>query len=247
MLDARPLEKGEAVLNVTLGAEGTSVRVVVGPRLEGEARSLAELFRRGAVERHLRVDLNAERIVVEIPIQIDQILCWIRGLCFVNGTVIKRTTLGGQTIDLPVCNATVEVYEVDPFWIILPKLPKPIIDRLRDIIINPIPLPDPPPDPLPGPFPGPFPPDPGPGPDPFFANPKPAIPQRFAIGAAQSLAPRAEMAGAMDGLRSATSLQFAARTASDLEFRRSLLDHLELIRPIFRSEMPLQHCSVDAA
>jgi hypothetical protein len=75
LLDARPLEKGEAVLNVTLGAEGTSVRVVVGPRLEGEARSLAELFRRGAVERHLRVDLNAERLAVEIPIQIDQILC----------------------------------------------------------------------------------------------------------------------------------------------------------------------------
>jgi hypothetical protein len=233
LLDDRLLEKGEAVLNVTLGAEGTSVRVVVGPRLEGEARSLAELFRRGAVERHLRVDLNAERLAVEIPIQIDQILCWIRGLCAVNGTVIKRTTLGGQTIDLPVCNATVEVYEVDPFWIILPKLPKPIIDRLRDIIINPIPLPDPPPDPLPGPFPGPFPPDPGPGPDPFFANPKPAIPQRFATSAAQSLAPQAEIAGALDGLRSATALQFAARTASDLEFRRSLLDHLELIRPIF--------------
>jgi hypothetical protein len=73
LLDDRLLEKGEAVLNVTLGAEGTSVRVVVGPRLEGEARSLAELFRRGAVERHLRVDLNAERLAVEIPIQIDQI------------------------------------------------------------------------------------------------------------------------------------------------------------------------------
>src|SRR5262249_54019455 len=39
--------------------------------------------------------------------------------------------------------------------------------------------------------------------------------------------------GALDGLRSATTLQFAARTASDLEFRRALLDHVELIRPIF--------------
>ena len=238
LLDVKPLENGEAVLRVALGAEGTNVRVVVGPRLAAEAASLPELFRRGAIERHLRVDLNAGRLTVEVPIQIDQILCWIRGLCFVNGTVIKRTTLGGQTIDLPVCNATVEVYEVDPFWIILPKLPKAIIDGLREIIINPIPLPDPQPDPLPGPFPGPFPPDPGPGPDPFFADPRPAIPKRFAPTgitgeAGPSLAPRAEAAGAMDALRSATALQFAARAASDLDFRRALLDHVELIRPIF--------------
>jgi hypothetical protein len=233
LLDAKPLEKGEAVVHVPLGAEGTNVRVVVGPRLEGEAQSLAELNRRGGIERHVRVDLNAAALTVEIPIQIDKILCWLRSLCFVNGTVIKRTTLGGQTIDLPICNATVEVYEVDPFLIILPKLPTPIIDRLRDIIINPIPLPDPIPDPLPGPFPGPFPPDPRPGPDPIFASSAPAIPKRFAIEAAQRLSPRAEASGALDGLKSATTLQFAARTASDLDFRRLLIDHIDLIRPIF--------------
>jgi hypothetical protein len=184
LLDARPVDKGEASLRVQLGAEGTNVRVLVGPRLEGDARSIAELLRRGAIERHVRVDPNARRLGVDITVQIDHIICWILGLCFVNGTVIKRTTLGGQVIDLPVCNATVEVYEVDPIWIILPKLPKSVIDRLREIIINPIPLPDPPPDPLPGPFPGPFPPDPGPGPDPFFANPAPVIPKRFAEAAA---------------------------------------------------------------
>jgi hypothetical protein len=153
LLDVKPLENGEAVLRVTLGAEGTNVRVVVGPRLAAEAASLPELLRRGAIERHLRVDLNAGRLTVEIPIQIDQILCWIRGLCFVNGTVIKRTTLGGQTIDLQVCNATVEVYEVDPFWIILPKRPKRSSTVVRDHH-QPIPLPDLQPDPLPGPFPG---------------------------------------------------------------------------------------------
>jgi hypothetical protein len=232
LLDAKPLQQGEAALRVQLGTEGTSVRVLIGPRLEGEARSMGELLRRGAIERHVRVDLNARRVAVEIPVQIDHILCWILGLCFVNGTVVKRTTIGGQTIDLPVCNATVEVYEVDPIWIILPKLPQSIIDRLREIIINPIPLPDPSPEPLPGPFPGPFPPDPPPGPDPFFANPRPAIPRRFAIEPAPSISVREQAAGALDGLKSATTLQFAARAASDLEFRRTLLDHADLIRPI---------------
>src|SRR5205823_8612311 len=67
---------------------------------------------------------------------------------------------------------------------------------------------------------------------PFFANPRPAIPQRFAIEATPRLAPRAEAANALDGLRSATALQFSARAASDLDFRRVLLDHVDLIRPI---------------
>lgn len=233
LLDAKPLEKGEAVVHVPLGAEGTNARILVGPRLEDEARTLPELFRRGALERHLRVDLDAGELVVEFPIQLDKILCWLLSLCFVNGTVLKRTTIGGQTIDLPVCNATVEVYEVDPFLIVLPKLPKSVIDKLREIIINPIPLPDPPPELLPGPFPGPFPPEPGPGPDPFFANPGPVIPRSFAFETARNLSPHGEAASALDSLKSATALQLAARTASDLDFRSALLDHAVLIRPIF--------------
>ncbi|HZA66399.1 MAG TPA: hypothetical protein VE592_05585 [Geminicoccaceae bacterium] len=253
LLDAKPLSaKGETTVRVPLGAEGTNVRVVVGPQLDGEARSLTELARRRATERHLRVDLDAKRLTVDIAVTLDQILCWLRSLCAVNGTVLKRTTLDGQNVDLPVCNATVEVYEVDPLFIILPKLPKSVLDRLRDIILHPIPLPDPIPDPLPGPFPGPFPPEPGPGPDPFLGNVGPAIPRRFAAAAAQQLPsslqrqlstavttrlaaerPRAEAAAALADVASASALQFAARTASDLEFRRVLLDHEQLIRPIF--------------
>ena len=166
LLDAEaPAGQGEAAVRVPLGAESTNVRLVVGPQLEGEARSLTELARRRAPERHVRVDLNAKRLTVDLALTLDQILCWLRSPCAVNGTVIKRATLDGQNIDLPVCDATVEVYEVDPLYIILPKLPKSVLDRLRDIILHPIPLPDPIPDPLPGPFPGPFPPEPGPGPD----------------------------------------------------------------------------------
>jgi hypothetical protein len=242
----KPLEaKAETTVRVPLGAEGTNVRLLVGPRLEAEARSLAELARRGAVERHLRVDLKAQRLA--LAVQLDKILCWLRGLCSVNGTVIKRTTLGGQSIDLPVCNATVEVYEVDPFYVVLPKLPKWVIDRLRDIILHPIPLPDPIPDPLPGPFPGPFPPDPGQGPDPFFSHAGAVIPRRFAPELSQQLLSplqrqrtgqpfehsHKEAAVALAAVEQASTLRFAARTASDLEFSQVLLDHAALVRPIF--------------
>ena len=39
LLDARPLEKGEAVLDVTLGTEGTSVRVGYRLQLPPEQRA----------------------------------------------------------------------------------------------------------------------------------------------------------------------------------------------------------------
>jgi hypothetical protein len=232
LMDVKPLDaKGEVALRVPIGAEGTNLRLLVGPRLEDQDRSVAELMRRGAIERHLRVDRGAERLAIDIPVRLETILCWLRGLCVVRGTVLKRTALGGQSIDLPVCNATVEVYEVDRFPIILPKLPKLVFDRLRDIILHPVPLPDPFPDPLPGPFPGPFPPGPGPDPAPFQGA---AMLRRLSPEVAPQMAhSHAEAATALAGLEQAGTLRFAARTGSDLDFQRVLLDHELLLRPIF--------------
>jgi len=232
LMDAKPLDaKGEVALRVPIGAEGTNLRLLVGPRLEDQDRSVAELMRRGAVERHLRVDRGAERLAIDISVGLDTILCWLRGLCVVRGTVLKRTTLGGQSIDLPVCNATVEVYEVDRFPIILPKLPKLVLDRLRDLILRPVPLPDPIPDPLPGPFPGPFPPGPGPDPAPFQGAA--ALRRLNPEIAPQMMHSHAEAATALAGLDQAAALRFTARTGSDLDFQRVLLDHELLLRPIF--------------
>jgi hypothetical protein len=59
----------------------------------------------------------------------------------VRGNLNKRVLIGGTYENFPVCNATVEVYEVDPIWIILPKLPDLVLDKLRDIILNPRPIP----------------------------------------------------------------------------------------------------------
>jgi len=242
LLDVKDLDaKRETTVRVPLGAEGSNVRVLIGPRLEETARSLSELLRRGAVERHVRVDLAARHLAIDVAVQLADILCWIKGLCFVNGTVIKRTSLGGQTVDLPVCNATVEVYEVDPLIVVLPKLPKSALDRLRDIILHPIPLPDPIPEPLPGPFPGPFPPEPGPGPgpDPFLVAPRsiapPGIATRQLTAGAHS---HADSAFALAKVDMAGALQFAARTSSDLHFKQVLLDHAHLLRPLFCALFP---------
>ena len=84
----------------------------------------------------------------------------------------------------------------------------------------------------------------------FFARAGSAIPRRFAAAATGRLpmspqrlverggrqavgGARARAAAALAQVSSASALQFAARTASDLEFRRVLLDHQLPIRPIF--------------
>ena len=69
--------------------------------------------------------------------------CWLR-FCFVRGTLLKRTTTGGIHVDLPSCGAEVEIYEVDPVIVILPKIPDLVLERIREQIRKPWPPPPPP-------------------------------------------------------------------------------------------------------
>jgi hypothetical protein len=230
LLDLKPIKDGDVTLRVPVGAEAANVRIVVGPRLDAKQATVQEITRRGGVERHMRV-AGAGDLKVAFPIDIGTILCWLRGRCLVRGTVLKQTTVGGQPVELPVCDATVEIYEVDPFPIIIAKLPQDILDRLRDVILNPIPLPDPPPDPLDGPFPGPFGPDPGPG-DPVFM-PNTLASLRFAQTAGASARSHRDAATALASNRSGDALRLSAMTASDLQFKQALVAHEVLVRPIF--------------
>ena len=213
--------KGQTSFEVSLGSAPTGLRVLVGPTTENKVPSLEELLRRGAQEQHLRVGMEDARLKVELPIHPDIWRPWLLGLCLVKGTLQKRVVRDGITVDLPVCHATVEIYEVDPIWIIIPKLPKDLIDRLRDVLVNPIPMPDPIPDfpPVIGPFPGPR---PGPGPD----------PAPFALNMAATHRVDAVAISALHTASGSSALRFNALSGSDQAFRQSLIDHADLIRPI---------------
>lgn len=215
--------KGQAGFEVTLGEGPTGLRVLVGPATEDKQPSLEDLLRRGAQERHLRVGLEDARLKVELPLGPDLWRPWLLGRCLVKGTLRKRVVRDGIPVDLPVCQATVEIYEVDPLWIVIPKLPKDLLDRLREVLIRPIPLPDPIPDfpPVIGPFPPPFPP-PGPGPD----------PAPFALRAMDTHRVDATAISALHAASGSSALRFAALSGSDQAFRQTLVDHAELIRPI---------------
>ncbi|HEY7560105.1 MAG TPA: hypothetical protein VIH18_35450 [Candidatus Binatia bacterium] len=233
-------EKGNATLSFPAAKEAQSVRVLVGPEIDEKEPSILLLQRRGAEERHLRIDPNELTPAIEVAIIPQKWLCWLLGLCFVRGTLLKRVVSGGVTIDLPVCNATVEVYEVDPLFVIIPRLPDLIIERIRDVIINPPPPPPPPeerfkrfpppppPDDLFGPI---FPPTPGPVRAEFRSLETASVARRSAANISSGEIPRQAMS-------SATDLQFLARTTDTLQFRQVLIDHASIIRHILCLFLP---------
>lgn len=226
LLDMKDLDKGgDALLDVPVGSEGMQMRVLVGPKVPREQASVDELLRRGALQQKARLDVEGTRLPIDFVINLPDILCWLHGLCFVQGTLLKRSVLGGQQVDLPVCHAEVEVYEVDPIWIILPKLPDFEFTRLRDWLVNPVPLPEPVPDPLPGPFPGPF------G-DPAALSPSVHAVARRVGGASVSTRAMATASLASDTLAVPSELQYAARTASRLQLEAALVKYPDFIRPI---------------
>jgi hypothetical protein len=211
----------------------TALRVVVGPRLAEKEASFAALMRHGAVERHLRVDPKGElkqRVAVTVlpPVW----TCWFLRACFVRGTLMKQVMIGGESVDLPVCHATVEVYEVDRWPLLIAKLPDSILDRLRDIVVGPV---------------RPVPPIPDPGPL-AVARAVEALPLPRS-GAGRDLEPfaramvvtppiapevrEAEMKAALERVPEAKALRYVAETGNAQQFRQSLIGNAELIRPIF--------------
>jgi hypothetical protein len=221
LLAAAPVDaKGAATLKVPVTASVAQLRVLVGPRIEKDMADFSDLIRRGAQEKHLRVDSRTSRFDLELTIYPDIWRCWLLGLCFVRGTLNKRVLVGGKYENYPVCNATVEVYEVDPIWIIIPKLPDLVLNRLRDIIVDPRPIP------LPIP-------EPGPDPEPFA---------RAAM--LQSTAEfdhrlDADSAMTLRQLAGATDLRYAAQLGSKQQFQQALIDHAKLIRPLLCLFYPL--------
>src|SRR5918992_793251 len=157
------LSDGKGELRVPDAKEPEAIRVLVGPPIDREdpGEILAALMRLDVPERTIRPDTALD--VLAFPI--DRVLwrCWLR-FCTVRGTLLKRVTTGGIHVDLPVCGAEVEIYEVDPIPVILPKIPDLVLERVRDLVRDP--PPPPPEERFRGGFPFP-PPPPPPGPDPL--------------------------------------------------------------------------------
>lgn len=222
-------DKGEAKLALQTKAPADTVRVLVGPRLDDKAPDFAELMRRGALEQHLAYNPRQRELQAQFTVFSPIWLCWLRSAVFVQGQLLKQVSIGGSVVDFPVCNATVEIYEVDPLYIIIPKLPLLVIDRLRDIIASgrikePVLT-------LPPHGPGPIP-EPGPGPLPLSVTGAQLRRLNTTTLAAQSHAPTADSMASLTLLSEATELRYLAQTGSTLQFQQALIQNPVLIRPL---------------
>ena len=137
--------KGTASLSVPAWQSPQQIRVVVGPESSVQATAdsvptLSDLTRRGAQVQYLRTGLSAKGLqsVFHVPPEIWR--CWIR-FCLVQGTLLKRIYSSGVAIDYPVCGADVQVWEVEPIYLIISKLADVQLEKIRQYMLNPQPLP----------------------------------------------------------------------------------------------------------
>ena len=138
------------------------MRVLIGIAPMHERRpGLAELVRQGAQEYHVKAGPGLEPGPIDAIIDASIWRCWL-DFCYVTGTLLKRVNRNGVPIDMPVCDATVGIWEVEPIEIILSRVPVETLDWLRRLIVDPpavapsrqlgTPFPPPGPGPDPGPL-----------------------------------------------------------------------------------------------
>ncbi len=137
--------KGNATLSVPAARVAQNLRVVVGPETTGAAANapppaLSDLTRRGAQEQFIRTGPDAKSLQAAFTVPPEIWRCWIR-FCFVQGTLLKRIYSSGVAIDYPVCGAAVQVWEVEPIYLLIPKLSNVQLQQIAKYLLNPQPLP----------------------------------------------------------------------------------------------------------
>ncbi len=215
LLSRAEVQDGSADLRVPAPEGGRRIRVMVGPDA-GEDASVSELLRRSARSRWATATIDRPQLEFEFHIVSPDWLCWWQGLCNVRGTVVKNVTIDGITTEAPVCNATVEVYEVDPYLKVIEAIPLEVVRDIRDLLAFPPPPPPDwePPDTFPDPQPG-EPPPPGSTPA-WPAPPEPV--DEIEVGRVAAAAP--------------LELKQLARALPAREFRATLADYQQWIVPL---------------
>ncbi|MBV1931126.1 MAG: hypothetical protein KUG71_05360, partial [Porticoccaceae bacterium] len=217
---AQVSDRGVAQLKLSISVNDSRIRILVGPPVENEGNAFDDLIHRGAQEQLINTRSAPDKLELGFTVIPNIWKCWLLSACHVRGTLNKRVLVGGTYEDYPVCNATVEIYEVDPLRVLIPRLTIEVIERLRELIIHPRPLPDPPPDP--------------------FID----IPERFnqlsghipheAQETQTPLSLRAsnQASSPPPSILATNELQYIAQQGSRLQFEQALIDNAFFIRPL---------------
>ncbi len=138
-----------AVISMPDNMDGRTMEVLLGPDTkENEpAPTVNALKRAGAYALPGRYLL--ENPVFDFNIVGNLLPLWC--MCNVKGRIINQVTLPDGSVDeMPVCNTRVHICEVDPWYLVLPRIPDYELFKLRDDLLEklypverPFPIPDP--------------------------------------------------------------------------------------------------------
>jgi len=128
------VKKGCADLKLPACTAGQTIRIFhasTGFNLK-ETSSIARLQRYLAVEKRYFVNPDANDLRVVLPKL--NLTYWLSACCRVKGKVMLRIRMpNGKTRYAPLCNARVQIYEVDhTFPMLIKALPDHLIYRMRD-------------------------------------------------------------------------------------------------------------------
>jgi len=111
------------------------VRVMVGPDAPAEHSTVTELSRRGAREQFVRVSPAIEPPLLEFDIEASLRSIWARR-CAVRGVLYRNAEDRGGRVTMPVGEAAVQIWEIEPVELMIAKLPDTIIDDFRDLLLE---------------------------------------------------------------------------------------------------------------
>ncbi len=132
LVAAAPLKGGETSVSIPEELAG-SERVFVGPtpRPGQKPFTIDDLQRLHAYQPAVTIDAKSATVDLKA---IPQTLWkyWLWYLCRIRGKVVKSV----NGVDFPVCNAQVRICEMEPFWLILQRLPDDQVLKLRDDVLR---------------------------------------------------------------------------------------------------------------
>jgi hypothetical protein len=106
------------------------VRVMVGPDTQAEQSTVNELARRGAKEQFVRISPTIEPPVLEFEIQPTLYSSWLRH-CAVRGVLLRHH----PRANIPIGDAGVQVWEIEPVELMIAKLPDAVVEDFRDLLL----------------------------------------------------------------------------------------------------------------
>jgi len=131
--------RGNLTATAPVGTDGTldakklegATRVFIAPAppkgLAGGDRPTLK-----ALERQRAYQLPSGVDSVFLPKSIIHYWCY----CLISGRVVRSVSVGNLTVDMPVCKARVHICEVDPWYIIIDRIPYELLVRARDEILG---------------------------------------------------------------------------------------------------------------